>query len=77
MSSLGFEAKNATIYQVGVYPAHQICRLSHAWLTRARGGGAVQMIGDIDKDGSGAIEFDEFLDMMTCAAAAVGVWYII
>jgi hypothetical protein len=24
-----------------------------------------QMIGDIDKDGSGAIEFDEFLDMMT------------
>jgi EF-hand domain pair len=38
MQSLGFEAKNATIYQ---------------------------MIGDIDKDGSGAIDFDEFLDMMT------------
>ena len=38
MQSLGFEAKNATIYQI---------------------------IGDIDKDGSGAIDFDEFLDMMT------------
>lgn len=38
MQSLGFEAKNATIYQ---------------------------MIGDIDKDGSGSIDFDEFLDMMT------------
>ena len=38
MQSLGFEAKNATIYQ---------------------------MITDIDKDGSGAIDFDEFLDMMT------------
>ncbi len=38
MQSLGFEAKNATIYQ---------------------------MIGDIDKDGSGVIDFDEFLDMMT------------
>eukprot|EP01029_Cantina_marsupialis_P028283 TRINITY_DN775963_c0_g1_i1.p1 TRINITY_DN775963_c0_g1~~TRINITY_DN775963_c0_g1_i1.p1 ORF type:complete len:161 (+),score=54.48 TRINITY_DN775963_c0_g1_i1:87-569(+) len=38
MQSLGFEAKNATIYQ---------------------------MIGDIDKDGSGNIDFDEFLDMMT------------
>merc|ERR1719238_252491 len=38
MESLGFEAKNQTIYQ---------------------------MIGDIDKDGSGAIDFDEFLDMMT------------
>lgn len=38
MQSLGFEAKNATIYQ---------------------------MIGDIDKDGSGEIDFDEFLDMMT------------
>jgi hypothetical protein len=34
----GFEAKNATIYQ---------------------------MISDIDQDGSGSIEFDEFLDMMT------------
>ena len=38
MESLGFEAKNQTIYQ---------------------------MIKDIDKDGSGAIDFDEFLDMMT------------
>lgn len=38
MQSLGFEAKNATIYQ---------------------------MISDIDKDGNGSIEFDEFLDMMT------------
>ena len=38
MKSLGFDAKNATIYQ---------------------------MILDIDKDGSGSIEFDEFLDMMT------------
>jgi len=38
MQSLGFEAKNATIFQ---------------------------MISDIDKDGSGSIDFDEFLDMMT------------
>ena len=38
MQTLGFEAKNATIYQ---------------------------MISDIDKDGSGSIDFDEFLDMMT------------
>ena len=38
MQSLGFEAKNQTIYQ---------------------------MIADIDKDGSGNINFDEFLDMMT------------
>jgi Ca2+-binding EF-hand superfamily protein len=38
MQSLGFEAKNQTIYQ---------------------------MIADIDKDGNGAIDFDEFLDMMT------------
>mmetsp|Transcript_10575 Transcript_10575/g.1596 ORF Transcript_10575/g.1596 Transcript_10575/m.1596 type:complete len:117 (+) Transcript_10575:190-540(+) len=38
MQSLGFEAKNATIYQ---------------------------MISDLDADGSGAIDFDEFLDMMT------------
>lgn len=38
MESLGFEAKNQTIYQ---------------------------MISDLDKDGSGAIDFDEFLDMMT------------
>ena len=38
MQSLGFEAKNQTIYQ---------------------------MIADIDKDGSGSIDFDEFLNMMT------------
>merc|ERR1712167_540849 len=38
MQSLGFEAKNQTIYQ---------------------------MISDLDKDGSGNIDFDEFLDMMT------------
>jgi len=38
MQSLGFEAKNQTIYQ---------------------------MVSDLDKDGSGAIDFDEFLDMMT------------
>ena len=38
MQSLGFEAKNQTIYQ---------------------------MIADIDKDGDGTIDFDEFLDMMT------------
>ena len=38
MQSLGFEAKNQTIYQ---------------------------MIADIDKDGSGSIDFEEFLDMMT------------
>jgi Ca2+-binding EF-hand superfamily protein len=25
----------------------------------------LQMIADIDKDGSGSIDFDEFLDMMT------------
>merc|ERR1712202_28580 len=38
MQSLGFEAKNQTIYQ---------------------------MISDLDKEKSGAIEFEEFLDMMT------------
>ena len=38
MQSLGFEAKNQTIFQ---------------------------MISDMDEDGSGEIEFDEFLDMMT------------
>merc|ERR1711964_955636 len=38
MQSLGFEAKNQTIYQ---------------------------MISDLDRDGSGNIEFEEFLDMMT------------
>lgn len=38
MSSLGFESKNQTIFQ---------------------------MISDLDKNKSGTIEFDEFLDMMT------------
>eukprot|EP00594_Rhizosolenia_setigera_P012537 CAMPEP_0178964972 /NCGR_PEP_ID=MMETSP0789-20121207/15995_1 /TAXON_ID=3005 /ORGANISM="Rhizosolenia setigera, Strain CCMP 1694" /LENGTH=171 /DNA_ID=CAMNT_0020649849 /DNA_START=68 /DNA_END=583 /DNA_ORIENTATION=+ len=38
MQSLGFEAKNQTIYQ---------------------------MIADIDQDGKGEIDFDEFLDLMT------------
>ncbi|KRX03957.1 hypothetical protein PPERSA_12404 [Pseudocohnilembus persalinus] len=38
MTSLGFEAKNQTIYQ---------------------------MIADLDADGSGAIEFPEFLSLMT------------
>merc|ERR1739844_708528 len=38
MQSLGFEAKNQTIYQ---------------------------MVSDLDADGSGAIDFEEFLDMMT------------
>lgn len=38
MQSLGFEAKNATIYK---------------------------MIGELDGDGSGSIDFEEFLDMMT------------
>ncbi len=38
MTSLGFEAKNQTIYQ---------------------------MIADLDADGSGAIDFDEFLELMT------------
>lgn len=42
MQSLGFEAKNQTIYQ---------------------------MIEDIDKDGSGEIDFDEFLDLMTSRLA--------
>ena len=44
MQSLGFEAKNQTIYQ---------------------------MIGDIDKDGSGEIDFEEFLDMMTAKMVCV------
>jgi centrin-1 len=38
MTSLGFEAKNQTIYQ---------------------------MISDLDADGSGQIDFDEFLRLMT------------
>jgi centrin-1 len=38
MTSLGFESKNATIYQ---------------------------MIADLDADGTGQIEFDEFLHLMT------------
>ena len=38
MQSLGFEAKNHTVYQ---------------------------MISDIDKNGSGDIDFEEFLDLMT------------
>ncbi|OMJ70044.1 hypothetical protein SteCoe_32082 [Stentor coeruleus] len=38
MSSLGFEAKNATLFHV---------------------------VSELDKDGSGAIDFDEFLGMMT------------
>lgn len=44
MESLGFEAKNATIYQ---------------------------MIEDIDKDSSGSIDFDEFLDMMTAKMVSI------
>lgn len=46
MQSLGFEAKNQTIYQ---------------------------MIADIDKDGSGTIDFDEFLDMMTAKMVSLSV----
>mmetsp|Transcript_30153 Transcript_30153/g.72869 ORF Transcript_30153/g.72869 Transcript_30153/m.72869 type:complete len:160 (+) Transcript_30153:245-724(+) len=42
MQSLGFDAKNQTIYQ---------------------------MIKDIDKDGTGEIDFDEFLDLMTSRLA--------
>ena len=38
MTSLGFEAKNQTIYQ---------------------------MISDLDADGSGQIDFEEFLNLMT------------
>lgn len=38
MTSLGFESKNQTIYQ---------------------------MIADLDADGSGQIDFDEFLELMT------------
>lgn len=39
MTSLGFEAKNATLFHV---------------------------ITELDKDGSGAIDFEEFLNMMSC-----------
>ena len=45
MQSLGFEAKNATIYQ---------------------------MIADIDKDGSGAIDFDEVRHAVPPCRAACG-----
>ena len=38
MTSLGFEAKNQTIYQ---------------------------MISDLDTDGSGQIDFEEFMELMT------------
>ena len=38
MTSLGFESKNQTIYQ---------------------------MIADLDSDGSGQIDFEEFLELMT------------
>lgn len=38
MTSLGFESKNQTIYQ---------------------------MIADLDADGSGQIDFEEFLELMT------------
>lgn len=48
MQSLGFEAKNQTIYQ---------------------------MIADIDKDGSGTIDFDEFLDMMTAKMVRSSISY--
>jgi Ca2+-binding EF-hand superfamily protein len=49
MQSLGFEAKNQTIYQ---------------------------MIADIDKDGNGSIDFEEFLDMMTAKMVLVSATYI-
>ena len=48
MQSLGFEAKNQTIYQ---------------------------MIADIDKDGTGSIDFDEFLDMMTAKMVIISNSY--
>jgi centrin-1 len=50
MQSLGFEAKNQTIYQ---------------------------MIADIDKDGNGTIDFDEFLDMMTAKMVRLNIKLII
>ena len=43
MQSLGFEAKNQTIYQI---------------------------IADIDKDGTGDIDFEEFLDLMTAGISS-------
>jgi Ca2+-binding EF-hand superfamily protein len=49
MQSLGFEAKNQTIYQ---------------------------MIADIDKDGTGSIDFDEFLDMMTAKMVIISNSYL-
>jgi EF-hand domain pair len=49
MQSLGFEAKNQTIYQ---------------------------MIADIDKDGTGSIDFDEFLDMMTAKMVNISTSYL-
>ena len=48
MQSLGFEAKNQTIYQ---------------------------MIADIDKDGNGSIDFEEFLDMMTAKMVFITITY--
>jgi Ca2+-binding EF-hand superfamily protein len=50
MQSLGFEAKNQTIYQ---------------------------MIADIDKDGNGQIDFDEFLDMMTAKMVRTLKQYVV
>jgi Ca2+-binding EF-hand superfamily protein len=47
MQSLGFEAKNQTIYQ---------------------------MIADIDKDGNGSIDFEEFLDMMTAKMVGLSIY---
>ena len=58
MQSLGFEAKNQTIYQMigiifGIFLVY--IKLWVLWF----------ILGDIDKDGSGSIDFEEFLDMMT------------
>jgi len=105
MQSLGFEAKNQTIYQVvpaqslvtfsglffpGSIPAYSFFLRVLCAFSRVHGGlshhterkrclldraphpallymcaYSPQMIGDIDKDGSGSIDFEEFLDMMT------------